>query len=33
MAHGGVKSKTKNVEDSEEKPTAPYWFEDGKYWT
>lgn len=31
LAHEGVKSNTKKMADSkqEEKPTVPYWFEDG----
>lgn len=33
LAHEGVKPNLKKLADSkqEEKPTAPYWFEDGKY--
>lgn len=32
LAHEGVKPNAKHLGDSkqEEKPTAPYWFEDGK---
>lgn len=34
LAHEGVKLSAKNMADSkqEEKPTAPYWFEDGKHY-
>lgn len=33
LAHEGVKPNLKKLGDSkqEEKPTAPYWFDDGKY--
>lgn len=33
LAHEGVKPSARNLVDpkQEEKPTAPYWFEDGKY--
>lgn len=33
LAHEGVKPTAKQLANSnnEEKPTAPYWFEDGKY--
>lgn len=33
LAHEGVKLSAKNMADSkQEKPTAPYWFEDGKHY-
>lgn len=33
LAHEGVKPNPKKLGNSkqEEKPTTPYWFEDGKY--